>query len=97
VCTACHRASNHVRLQRFTVRERGVPILGESVSWVMGVGRQMAPAMTGPHTAAAEIAKITAMMTHDHQSLSVDCAAVATLVFLRASARRTFATAILLG
>ena len=53
--------------------------------------------MTGPQTAAAEIAKITAMMTHDHQSLSEDCAAVATLAFLRASARRTFATAILLG
>jgi len=57
----------------------------------------MAPAMTGPQAAAAEIAKITAMMTHDHQSLSEDCAAVATLAFLRASARRTFATAILLG
>ena len=53
--------------------------------------------MTGPQIAAAEIAKITAMMTHDHQSLSEDCAAVATLAFLRASARRTFATAILLG
>ena len=34
--------------------------------------RQMAPAMTGPQTTAAEIAKIAAMITHDHQSLSVD-------------------------
>jgi hypothetical protein len=36
--------------------------------------------MTGPHTAAAEIAKITAMITHDHQSLSLDCVADALLV-----------------
>ena len=34
----------------------------------------MAPAMTGPQTAAAEIAKITAMRAHDHQSLSPDIA-----------------------
>jgi hypothetical protein len=68
----------------------------------MSLGRvemavQMAPAMTGPQTTAAEIAKITAMITHDHQSLSADCAAVGTLAFLRASTLRTFATAILLG
>ena len=56
--------------------------------------RQMAPAMTGPQTAAAEIAKITAMRAHDHQSLSADCATVATLASLRALTRRTFATAI---
>ena len=36
--------------------------------------------MTGPHTAAAEITKITAMMAHDHQSLSPDCAAGAVFV-----------------
>jgi hypothetical protein len=58
--------------------------------------RQMAPAMTGPQTAAAEIAKITAMRAHDHQSLSADCA-TETLAFLRAWGRRTFATEILLG
>ena len=57
----------------------------------------MAPAMTGPQTAAAEITKITAMRAHDHHSLSADCAAVANLAFLRASARRMFATAFLLG
>jgi len=56
----------------------------------------MAPAMTGPQTAAAEIAKITAMIAHDHQSLSADCATVATLGLLR-STRRTFATGNLLG
>ena len=28
--------------------------------------------MTGPQTTAAEIAKIAEMITHDHQSLSVD-------------------------
>jgi len=30
----------------------------------------MAPTMIGPQTAAAEIAKMTAMIAHDHQSLS---------------------------
>jgi hypothetical protein len=57
----------------------------------------MAPTMIGPQTAVAEIAKIVAMRAHDHQSLSADCPAVATLAFLRASTRGTFATAILLG
>ena len=56
----------------------------------------MAPAMTGPQTTAAETAKITAMITQDHQSLSADCVTVP-LAFLRASTRRTFATATLLG
>jgi len=51
----------------------------------------MAAVMTGPHTAAAEIAKITAMITHDHQLLSVDCATGASLAFLPASTRRTCA------
>ena len=74
-------------------RER-IPRLGESV---LEMVRQMAPAMTGRQTAAAEIAKITAMRTHDHQSLSANSAAVATLAFLRESTRLTFATAILPG
>ena len=51
----------------------------------------MAPAMTGPHTAAAEITKITAMRAHDHQSLSADCAGAA-VEFLRVSALWSFAT-----
>ena len=29
--------------------------------------------MTGPHTAAAEITNMTAMIAQDHQSLSADC------------------------
>ena len=33
-CATCDRASNHVRLQRFTVRERCIPGLGESVGLV---------------------------------------------------------------
>src|SRR5688572_30048747 len=36
------------------------------------------------------LAKITAMIAHDHQSLSADCAAGATMALLRASARRSF-------
>jgi hypothetical protein len=33
-CATCDRASNHVRLPRFTVRERCIPGLGESVGLV---------------------------------------------------------------
>ena len=79
----------------------GIPILGESFREMRCCrpcdgGQMAAPAMTGPHTAAAEITKITAMRVHDHQSLSADCAGAA-VEFLRVSALWSFATAFLLG
>jgi hypothetical protein len=52
-------------------------------------GGQMAPAMTGPQTAAAEITKITAMIAHDHQSLSPDCVGMCGLRLARRSHEST--------
>jgi hypothetical protein len=52
----------------------------------------MASAMTGPHTAAAEIRKITAMIAHDHQSLSVDIGLGVGAWFVLAFTWRTFVT-----
>jgi len=53
----------------------------------------MTPTMTGPHTAIAEIAKITAMLAHDQQSLSGDTASglVAGGLFVLAFTWRAFA------
>ena len=59
-------------------------------------GQPAAPRITGVHTAAVEIVNIVAMTAHAHQSLSAGCVAVTAAGSLRA-ARRSFATAFLLG
>jgi hypothetical protein len=49
--------------------------------------------MTGSQTAAVEIAKMVAIMAHDHQSFSAGAATATAFPFLRVSARRTLGMA----